>query len=1057
MSAAASGMPGGPPGAGVADGAHLAAANLPLASLLEETLAANPAAIRCAEEQLQMRSASESFAKDLLLLLVGADVSPAAKQAGAIYFKNFIRRLWDVDPQQGGISEANRALVKEHLLCLLLAPTTAKRVQMQLADALARIAETDLPLDWPALLPELSQKHLVPTAASLQQSPPPADQKALLQQQIAALEILHAVLKKYRSALRSDEVLLELQQILPPTQEPLLHVFGTALKLLEVAVAESGAGDQGKSAMNGSKAVTNCAELLQVLLLAAKVFFSLNTVDLPEFFEDHMREFIGGFVALLRLDLTPQQVDPTQDSDDGVPGVLEKVATQVCANLKLYADKYQEEFQPYVTPCTHAVWEKMQKISSKQRYDFLAAAAMDFLSSAASTAWQPPEGAPEGTSGDPFADANLLKEICEKIIVPNVQLSDGDVELIEDAPLEFTRRDLEGGEHHATRRSSALELVKSLSKLHDEAVTNLVLQVVNVLSAQAASVGGGETVPGERLIDASTFLVMAVGVRGTTRFRGVQAVNSRVDVENFFKASLLGELKKPDVNRHVIVRVAAIKVVAAFRNLFDAQLLHGVLPLLVSHLSSSQVVVHTYAAYALERLLSTKQHGQPKIDKATAAPLLKQAIEILLRLLETTRARASTDGRFENEFIMKCLLRIFIFLKEDSTGAAMPALSVVLECIKTVAAKPSNPSFSHYLFESLATLVKILSASAEHRTQMEAQVVPVLSVLIQQTLHDFIPYCFQILGLLLETAEERYAATSQLYVELYRHLLQPGVWAASQGNVPALIRLLSSYCRRHALFTDLIKDNMQTLLERFQYCLYHKKLMTASFDLLNVIFKLLPFAFYAQFFNMLLTVLLKRVHELNKRPSVCRDVCLSLMLFQCKCEDPSTLVNALEAIQSGLSQQVLSFIVLPAVAASSASPLRVKKVLILGLARMATCPAVTANKPVLGGTLEALALLISKKEEEERSVQRTQATAKEVALEEEDDSPGIGGAGTVAEFDVSYARLAAADVSQSKDLVEDVTDIQGSVQRCLAPLRGEIEELAHRGANIRPLLAFVHL
>ncbi|KYK67458.1 importin-beta N-terminal domain-containing protein [Toxoplasma gondii TgCatPRC2] len=1045
------------PAAGGAPGDLQAlAAQLPLASLLEETLAANPAAIRCAEEELQRRSGTEAFAKDLLLLLVGAEASSAAKQAGAIYFKNYIRRLWDVDPQQGGISEANRVLVKEHLLCLLLAPSTEKRVQMQLADALARIAETDLPLDWPTLLPELSQKHLVPTVASLQQSPSVAEKKAQLQQQVAALEILHAVLKKYRAALRSDDVLLELQQVLPATQEPLLQVFGTALKLLELAIQENVAGEPG-AAVNGGKAIANGAELLEVLLLASKVFFSLNTVDLPEFFEDHLRDFVGGFVALLRLDLAPQQIDPSADADEDVPGLLEKVATQVCINLKLYADKYQEEFQPYVTVCTHAVWEKMQKITSKQRYDFLAAAAMDFLSSAASTAWQPPEGAPEGTSGDPFADANLLKEICEKIIVPNVQLSDYDIELIEDSPLEFTRRDLDGGEHHATRRSSALELVKSLSKLHDEAITNLILQIVNVLSAQANSLGGGETLRGERLVDASTFLVMAIGIRGTTRFRGVQTVNARVDVENFFKASLLEELKKPDVNKHVIVRVAAIKVIAAFRNKFDVQLLHGVLPLLVAHLGSSQVIVHTYAANALERLLNTKQNGKFKIDKGLAAPFLKQATEILLRLLETTRSRASTDGLFENEFIMSCLLRIFIFLREDAMDTAMPALSVVLACIQAVAAKLSNPSFSHYLFECLATLVKIVSASTEHRAQMEAQVVPVLSVLIQQTLHDFIPYCFQVLGLLLETAEDRNAATSQLYIELYRHLLQPSVWAVSQGNVPALIRLISSYCRRHVLFTDLIKENMQTLLERFQYCLYHKKLMSASFDLLNTVFKLLPFPFYAQYFNMILTVLLKRVHELNKRHSVCRDVCLSLMVFQCKSEDPSTLVNALEAIQPNLSQQVLSFIVLPAVAASPTSPLRVKKVLILGLARMATCPAVTANKPLLSATLEALAMLISKKEEEERSVQRTQASTKELAQDEEDDTPGLGGVGTAAEFDVSYARLAAADVAQSKDLVEEVTDVQGSVQRCLTPLRGDIEELAKRGVNVTPLLPFVCL
>lgn len=111
----------------------------------------------------------------------------------------------------------------------------------------------------------------------------------------------------------------------------------------------------------------------------------------------------------------------------------------------------------------------------------------------------------------------------------------------------------------------------------------------------------------------------------------------------------------------------------------------------------------------------------------------------------------------ENEFVIKCLYRIFNFLKTDATpDVSLPALGVILEVIKRVSSNPSNPSFSHFLFESLATIVKILAVSREYRPTVEAQVVPVLSVLIQQTVHDFIPYCFQVDTLALPRDADRH-------------------------------------------------------------------------------------------------------------------------------------------------------------------------------------------------------------------------------------------------------------------------------------------------------------
>lgn len=60
----------------------------------------------------------------------------------------------------------------------------------------------------------------------------------------------------------------------------------------------------------------------------------------------------------------------------------------------------------------------------------------------------------------------------------------------------------------------------------------------------------------------------------------------------------------------------------------------------------------------------------------------------------------------ENEYIAKCMMRVFQTLQER----VMPYLSVALpkltEKMKIVAKNPSKPHFNHYLFEIFSLAIK---------------------------------------------------------------------------------------------------------------------------------------------------------------------------------------------------------------------------------------------------------------------------------------------------------------------------------------------------------------
>lgn len=60
-----------------------------------------------------------------------------------------------------------------------------------------------------------------------------------------------------------------------------------------------------------------------------------------------------------------------------------------------------------------------------------------------------------------FESDDSLKSICEKIIIPNLFLRDVDIEIFEDNPEEYIRKDIEKSDAD-TRRRAASDLVQGL-------------------------------------------------------------------------------------------------------------------------------------------------------------------------------------------------------------------------------------------------------------------------------------------------------------------------------------------------------------------------------------------------------------------------------------------------------------------------------------------------------------------------------------------------------------------------------------------------------------------
>ena len=80
-----------------------------------------------------------------------------------------------------------------------------------------------------------------------------------------------------------------------------------------------------------------------------------------------------------------------------------------------------------------------------------------------------------------FKNEDVLRQICEKIVIPNLRLNDDMEEMFEMNYVEYVRRDTEGSDYD-TRRRAATELVKALAGQFEAEVSILPQSVCGIFS-----------------------------------------------------------------------------------------------------------------------------------------------------------------------------------------------------------------------------------------------------------------------------------------------------------------------------------------------------------------------------------------------------------------------------------------------------------------------------------------------------------------------------------------------------------------------------------------------
>ncbi|CAI6333968.1 unnamed protein product [Periconia digitata] len=768
-----------------------------LSQLLEASL--DPRQNKQAEAAIAQEQTKPGFSLSLLQIVQSDAVPPTIRLSSALYFKNFVKRNWVDENGTYQLPEDEVTAIKRELIGLMVA--VPPNIQAQLGEAISAIADSDFWQRWETLVDDLISR-LTPDNAAVNNG---------------VLRVAHSIFKRWRPLFRSDDLFTEINHVLSKFTKPFLTLLENTDRVIT-------------SSQNDPVALKASFTTLELII---KIFYDLSCQDLPPDFEDN----IAAIATLLHKYLVYDN-PVLHTSDDTESGPLEYVKAGIFEGLMLYVQKYEDVFGPQLGQFVESTWSFLMSVGLDTKYDILVSKALQFLTSVATT-----------SHAEAFNNQQVLVQIIEKVVLPNLTLRESDVELFEDEPIEFIRRDLEGSDND-TRRRAATNFLRTLMSRFEALVTSTSKTYVEAYLQDYAK----NTKDNWKSKDTAVYLFSAIAAQGTaTSAQGVIKVNPNVDVLGFFQTNIASDLQGEDVAP--ILKVDSIKFLYSFRNQLSADLWRAAFPLLVNHLGNTNYVIHTYAAIAVERALYlTDDNKNPIIPRDQVVGASRDLLTHLFKLITKENAPEKIQ---ENEFLMKCIMRVLVFIREGVLPLSEMLLNNFVGILKVIRHNPSNPRFQYYLFESIGALIRF--AAPKQSSAFESTLYEPFSLILRENVEEFVPYVFQLFAALLEANPS--GGLPDYYRSLFDAIILPTVWE-SRGNVPALVRLISAMIPRDAQ-NIIAKNQIEPILGIFQKLVSSKVNESYSFELIECVISSFPVEALQPYFVTIVQLMLTRLSNMK--------------------------------------------------------------------------------------------------------------------------------------------------------------------------------------------------
>ena len=474
----------------------------------------------------------------------------------------------------------------------------------------------------------------------------------------------------------------------------------------------------------------NMIQLLQMMNKIMSVFYSLNYQDFPEFFEDHLQDWITILNDTVLLPNKSSNMSLVKD----LKQLVFKLKAKTLKNINLYYSNYYEDVEQYVQLFCSSVWTVMCQCKTNDNFSKLMKELLDFFK--------------YGFQMRRMNNLNMeqLNQIIENIILPNMIMSDKESEEFLDNPIEFLKIEFEEYDMSSNKYFSINLLQLIISNFPDVNKQIIGPKINTFLSEYNKDKIKNSN---KKLIVIN--LLFASCIKTFAQRFGVTELNPNSVFNNI--ESLINEIfikEFQSYNSPVIIQVYALKFLSTFRlQISDKNKLGQIILMLLEILNNCGEVTQYACLLCLDLIINMKdlQTRKPStLEIVNNDNIFNKLISSLLNFI----------SKNTNIFAMRCFYRTLKLTQDQKLQSLADSINTSMDTIlRLIIKSPQTDEFNYYYFETCALIMKKFLIKNNNNVDLdlvkkfENCLRVDLNSILQNNITDLLGYTFQLFAFYL--------------------------------------------------------------------------------------------------------------------------------------------------------------------------------------------------------------------------------------------------------------------------------------------------------------------
>lgn len=195
-----------------------------------------------------------------------------------------------------------------------------------------------------------------------------------------------------------------------------------------------------------------------ILKRIIQIFYSLNFQDFPEFFEDHLKEWIEILCNCVKF----------KCDVEGIYDEFLSLKTKTLKSVNLYFSNYFDDIENYYTVFYSPIWELNFLVKKSNSYSRFTKELLQFYAN--NVQYQRLKNLKQ-------EDVNTM---ISNLVLPNLQMSDNEKEEFEDNPVNYLKSELQEADLDSNR-FFAINLLKYLIDLYPNLITSFINPTIQTM------------------------------------------------------------------------------------------------------------------------------------------------------------------------------------------------------------------------------------------------------------------------------------------------------------------------------------------------------------------------------------------------------------------------------------------------------------------------------------------------------------------------------------------------------------------------------------------------